>query len=108
MDRVHLGKSEKIVFRAIGEYDFDKAKFSNLSKRQIATAAESLKEKGLIDAIINYDDLLSAKETNLGSAYKIENPHLWNPVSETIKWLIPMAITAAIAIFSIIMQYLQQ
>jgi hypothetical protein len=76
--KVHLTKDEKTVFRSI-------ILKGNECPAGITAACYflcvlSLRQKGLVDADVDYDKIMDIKASYIGIAYYAENPALSNPV----------------------------
>ncbi|MDR1091170.1 MAG: hypothetical protein LBL79_08860 [Prevotella sp.] len=99
--RVHLTKEEKAVFRGIIQKGNERP--AGITDACFFLCVISLRQKGLIEAIINYNKIVDVKASYIGVAYYCENPTLRNPVDwykiVTTIALILTAIATSIALF---------
>ncbi len=93
MERIHLTKAEKQVFRHIQGNGEKQPR--NITPVMFHYCLSTLQEKGLVEFRANYDEVLAAGLTVKGTAYMEQNPQLKNPVDwKGIATLIMVSITA--------------
>jgi hypothetical protein len=93
MERVHLTKIEKKVFKAIEKNSINNDLLTKLSEAQVTAAVKSLSERGFVECRINYGKVVDAKLTFSGQAYKNEFKTLRNKLTESNKWVIATIIS---------------
>ena len=93
MERMYLTKSEKRTLRGINECG---GKSAYVSAESYYLDVLSLHRKGLVDAVINYDEVIDVKLTYVGKSYLAANPRLRNPTD----WTMIAAIAACVAAVS--------
>ena len=109
MERTNLTKIEKKVFRNVHNNSINLVLLqSKLTDSQIIAALNSLKSRGFVECIINYNEVLDAKLTHDGQAYKDEYKTLRNKLSDTNKWCIATIISLITSIISIIISVLHK
>ncbi len=77
-----------------------------LPREEMVIVAEYLKEVGLIEIQKRGGEFYTARLTNFGQKFKLENPKLKNEISDNLKWKISTAVAIIIAIISLISQFI--
>ena len=91
MERIYLTSEEKKVLRELRRGN--SCVPSGMDNFSFADAVMALRDKGLIKAVVNYEEVLDMKLTVKGYAYMNSNPGLVNPVN----WTMIAAIAACVA-----------
>lgn len=94
MEKIHLSKTEKVVFRHVAEKGGKQPR--DVSPVMFQYCLSTLEEKGLVCFRANYDEVLSAELTVKGAAYAEQNPGLRNPVDW--KWIVTATLSAITAL----------
>lgn len=79
MQHIPLTQTEKIMLRLISQGDTDND--LALSRTERYLAIRSLRQKGLIDAVVDYDVISDVRLSYDGKEYMAENPSLRNPIN---------------------------
>ncbi len=99
MDKINLSKLDKIALMHTYEDSMNKDCMPIDALRPTLKHLEAL---GLVE-IQNYSGQFhTARLTDLGKKYKLENPKLKNNISENTKWLITNAVSVLALIIAII------
>jgi len=78
MKKIFLSIDEKKALLSIQQGKITAPAGMNMA--EFFLAVSELKRKGLIDAEINYDEIIDVKPSYIGSGYVAQNPTLVNPV----------------------------
>jgi hypothetical protein len=101
MKGVYLTKDEKTVFRDIILKGNERP--AGVTDACFFLCVASLRQKGLVEAQINYNEITDVKASYIGVAYYSENPVLSNPVDWykviTAIAVILTAIATSVALF---------
>lgn len=81
MKRIELSKEEKQVIRELRRGNSNIP--NGMDNFTYSDAVSSLKEKRLVNAMLNYEDVLDVELTAKGYAYTNANPRLRNPINWT-------------------------
>lgn len=94
MERIYLSNFEKLVFLHVQENGGKVPR--NITLVMFHYCLSTLREKGLVEFKVNYDEVIRAGLTVKGAAYLEQNPKLRNPVDW--KWLVTTILVAITAV----------
>ncbi|MDR1372334.1 MAG: hypothetical protein LBJ17_04300 [Dysgonamonadaceae bacterium] len=99
--KIHLTKDEKTVFRSIVLKGNECP--AGITGACYFLCVVSLQQKGLVEAVINYNEIIDVKASYIGIAYFAESPALRNPIDWyrviTTASIIITALATALALF---------
>lgn len=81
MKRIELSKEEKQVIRELRRGNSNIP--NGMDNFTYSDAVSSLKEKRLVNAMLNYEEVIDVELTAKGYAYTNANPRLLNPINWT-------------------------
>lgn len=100
MERVRLSKAEKAVLKELHRGNSNIP--AGIDNFTYVDAVLSLRDKGMVTAHVDYNEVIDVKLTAKGHAYIITNPHLCNPINWSMLaaiGTIATAITTLLALF---------
>jgi hypothetical protein len=104
MNKINLSKRDKLVLKNTFDDEMD---VDVLPKDELFVVAKHLEDIGLIEIQMSCGELRTARLTNLGKKYKLENPRLRNAITDTNKWIVSTIITVILAMATIVIQLLR-